>query len=187
VAEAPARLSRYTQFERPQLYPLRTGVSIKDSKRIFQDAPSSSTKHIVSRLLSIDAPLVFNSNFPPVDRLLKTLEQHPDLLQVVAGNGRNVREWTSSELPQWYTRVLEDKRVNFIDRVCFVTAALWAYNNKTHPAHRIFWSSLTCRAQSGADDKQAVWERSVEMIRDLLGAFPSHFHLPFYSRIIFTH
>ena len=163
------RRKSYAKYDLPPQYPFDTGVSIEDPQNIIQGyIPPDLVCYTLAVILKRGGRLIFDSSYPPVCGFLTELEARPDLLQVVTGNGRNTKEWTSSHPPEWYTRVLEARQVTDIDRVCFVAAALSVYDKKPHPAHRLFWNNFTCRTRSGTIDKQAVWERSVEKIRELL-------------------
>jgi len=168
-----ARQMSYTKYEPVTSYPIETGVIIEDSRHLFgKSIPPEFTDYVVDQLLNGGARRVYNSEYPPVATFLKKLNQNPHFLQVTPGKGRNVREWTTVDLPNWYTPVItKESKVPLIDHVCFVVAALWVYDQPEHPAHRLFWSNLTCRAQSGTDEKQSVWERTTEIVQRLLGGF----------------
>ena len=174
VAEAHVRevlRQSYSQYEPAPLYPIQPGISIEDPKRIFNKDSLPHSTDLIATLRQTGGRLVYSADYPPIAEFLAELEQNPDMLQMSTGRGRNVREWTSTNLPKWYIEVVNDSKVQLICRVCFVAAALKVYDKPMHPAHRLFWSNLTCRAQSNANDKQLVWERTAEKINDLLGEF----------------
>jgi hypothetical protein len=167
-----ARQIAYSKYDPVPSYRIGTGVRIKDSRRIFGNhIPPELTEFVIDNLRNRGARPVYNSEYPPVAAFLRKIERSPDQLHVVTGKGRNVREWTTLDLPSWYTSTLNKLKVSFMNRVCFVVAALWVYEKPEHPAHRLFWTSLTCRPQSSADDKQLVWERTAWIVQGLLGEF----------------
>jgi hypothetical protein len=167
-----ARQKAYSNHDPVPSYHIGTGVRIEDSRRIFGNhMPPELSEFVIDNLRDRGARPIYNSEYPPVAAFLRKMERNPDQLHVMTGKGRNVREWTTMDLPSWYTSTLNKLKVPFMNRVCFVVAALWVYDKPEHPAHRLFWSSLTCRPQSSMDDKQLVWERTAWIVQGLLGEF----------------